>query len=165
MGYTHYWTTKKRFSKEEREEIISSVIKIINNLPEHSESSGAYYTEFPIAISLENDVYTEPLINVNEIVFNGYGVNPDDDLGHESFVYEFGQPKWEFCKTARKPYDYVVQAVLLIMHNVAPDKFRVTSDGFREEWEWSRATASEVLGIELTIPDTIKSPSVGVSFN
>lgn len=42
---------------------------------------------------------------------------------------------WAFCKTARKPYDVLVGAILLRCVQLAPDAFAIGSDG-RWEREW-----------------------------
>ena len=49
----------------------------------------------------------------------------------------FDNPRWDFCKTARKPYDIVVTACLAVLgeHGLA-----ITSDG--DEQDWRRASRS-----------------------
>ena len=157
MGYTHYYKTKKKFETSERQEIVSLLNKIIDNLPEKSESSGGEYSDAPLKIAYTAKLpYQKPVVDLKRIIFNGFSDNPDDDLGHESFYYIFDKPNENtFTKTAYKPYDYVVQAALMIMHYVNPKNVKIGSDGNKDEWEWSRKTASDVLGIELKIPDTI----------
>jgi hypothetical protein len=44
---------------------------------------------------------------------------------------------WAFCKTARKPYDLVVGAILLRCAQLAPDAFVIGSDGeWNSEWKF-----------------------------
>ena len=158
MEYTHYWKTKKLFSDTEISTIVGLVQKLINNLPAYSESSGAHYSNYPLEITLTDALpYEEPLINMYAIIFNGYSKCAEWGLSNEHFIYPLKemQKYGNYCRTARKPYDFVVQAILLIMQNTAPKKFVITSTGNRSEWEWTRKTASKILGIELSIPNTI----------
>jgi hypothetical protein len=53
-----------------------------------------------------------------------------------------GQPtgparRWDFCKTARMPYDLAVCAILLRFHLVLPEHFVIASDGSWDT-EWNR---------------------------
>lgn len=77
---------------------------------------------------------------------NGVSAADDvDDLGHETFIlrrtpaaqagdaaYPYG---FAFTKTARKPYDLLVAAVLIVCHAIAPDALAISSDGDPSEWE------------------------------
>jgi len=151
MGYTHYYTQKEKLTDEELDKIVSLSKRIIDNLPEHSLSSGSYFSEYPIVLC-SNHYYDEnpPIVNTTEINING--LSSEEDLGHETFTIKFNKLKGECCKTARKPYDYVVQAILAIIYTVAPNAFRISSDGDAEEWQWSVDTAAKILGIPILNP-------------
>ena len=60
-------------------------------------------------------VYTENVqngkTNTTEFGFNGIG-----DLSHETFALNVGENEWNFCKTARKPYDLAVCMILLSLY-------------------------------------------------
>ena len=75
----------------------------------------------------------EPTINNELISFNGDGEN---GLAHETFLYNFdAKPfKFEFCKTARKPYDQAVCLCLLALANNI-EGFEFSSDGDKEDWQ------------------------------
>ena len=54
----------------------------------------------------------DPEVSSQKVAFNG-SVNGATDESHESFVIDLtGRDDWGFTKTARKPYDIVVNAVL-----------------------------------------------------
>lgn len=99
-----------------------------------------------------------PEFDASNIAFNGTAAG---DMGHESFVidtdprkswehpenagtmwarheraqYERIGAMWCFCKTARKPYDVAVGAVLLRCAQIAPTAFVIASDGqWDREW-------------------------------
>jgi hypothetical protein len=108
------------------------------NLPEHSESAGGYSKEFPLVIR-GGDGTGEPVFDLNKgILLNGDGES-EDDLSHEAFYFD---PNVDtdftfFCKTARKPYDFVVCCLLLSLKKRLND-FSYTSDG-EDESDWKPA--------------------------
>lgn len=78
----------------------------------------------------------------NRIRFNGV-----DDDGHETFLVDKSpSSNWEFCKSARKPYDAAVGCCLIILKNANPKKFTFRSDGGYEDWEDVIETYNEIFG-------------------
>lgn len=71
------------------------------------------------------------------IRFNGMGEN-----GHETFLFKLDSEKFNFCKTARKPYDLPVCKILLVLKHYMPN-LELSSDGFSEggyeECNWPEA--------------------------
>ena len=65
---------------------------------------------------------------MNKIRFNGVGED-----GHETFYLSPDESGWGFCKTARKPYDIVVVAILSMLDEYLGDKFEWRSDGDNED--------------------------------
>lgn len=108
MGYTHYWDNTA-FTRAQWGEALSRAQKII-------DASG-------IPLQYEYNVPTSPLLDSHMIRFNGVG-----DDGHETFTFVFEGSDFGFCKTARKPYDTVVVAILRMLMDVNPD-FKWSSDG------------------------------------
>jgi hypothetical protein len=66
---------------------------------------------------------SKPHIGRNEIYFNGI----EDDC-HETCVVRRNRSKFEFCKTARKPYDKVVVKVYKLVKKYLPET-ELSSDG------------------------------------
>ena len=134
MGYTHYWRQLRDFTDTEWQELMR-LTKLI------TASSG------------RDIILSEFNINNEEIRFNGYG-----EEGHETLLitkkkrakadYEEQeaydrQGAFEFCKTAHKPYDKYVVAVLCALYNMAGQKewplgdgkiMSISSDGNTEDW-------------------------------
>jgi len=97
MGYTRYWTrTDKLITKE--------YIDAINKIIADCRNRG---------ITIRNGHGEgNPIIEEDKIIFNG---NRDKDLDHETFYITNNEDElneWQFCKTARKPYDYAVRLAL-----------------------------------------------------
>jgi hypothetical protein len=66
------------------------------------------------------------------------------DCSHESFILERATKRekydkhellFDFCKTAFKPYDLLVQCALIIAKHYLKDDIIVTSDGTIEQWQ------------------------------
>lgn len=93
-----------------------------------------------IPVRYESDEEQEAEVSLERIRFNGVG-----DAGHETFVLERGGGD-SFCKTAQKPYDTVVTAILIAAKHHFPNGIRVTSDGGDEDWEPGMDLAERMLG-------------------
>lgn len=125
MGYTHYWGATRTFTASEWKDICAATRSIL--------------AATDATIVREYDQPTErPDILDDEILLNGSG-----EEGHETFwlqrelpeepEYRKGEGDFQFCKTARKPYDDVVVAILIAVRDIAPDAFSWSSDGYLEE--------------------------------
>ena len=134
MGYTHYWNLKNPTTQTKKQFIdVMMDMEIINqNLPKFSTTGGGHYRDYPLIIK-GGDGTNNPTFNNKEICFNGDG---DQNLDHETFYFEYtDEPlNFSFCKTARKPYDFVVCCTLISLGNRL-DGFEFSSDGYFEDWE------------------------------
>lgn len=131
MGYTHTWTPKAA-SDENWNKFLEAVKLLHANLPEHSESAGGYYSEYPIVIR-DGEGLGEPEFSEEAVYFNGDGEGKED-LMHETFLIEKDYAgQWSSCKTARKPYDLLVCAVLLAASEHL-DIETTKTDGTLEDW-------------------------------
>lgn len=90
MGYTHYWDNSKEKAT------LATKVK---------------FTQlFDAMLALRPDI-----IEVNKITDDTIWFNGIEDDSHETMCVNFdGAGNWEFCKTARKPYDEVVVACLVL---------------------------------------------------
>ena len=130
MGYTHYWRQLRDFTDTEWNEL-ARLTKLI------TVGVSTTVTLDPAEFNIDNE----------EIRFNGIGED-----GHETFIltkkkrakmdYEEQeaydrQGAFEFCKTAQKPYDKYVVAVLCALYTMDRTKSimsEITSDGRVEDW-------------------------------
>ncbi len=125
MGYTHYWYAKAKTELPNWDQFTEKVNLIVGN------DDGESFTIEPALQKAE--------VNDEHVWIEG---NPS----HESFVFE-RLPKnmpwrenepwvFNFCKTARKPYDTYVTAILIAaLDHWGSDVVKVSSDGDIEEWE------------------------------
>ncbi|HEX5426548.1 MAG TPA: hypothetical protein VFW94_23575 [Candidatus Acidoferrales bacterium] len=154
MGYTHYYyVNKKGIPPSVWAAICADVRKLIAKLPAHSTTAGGYHSSEPLAITYEDDDPRPPQIDVERIRFNGTGY---DDASHETFILERKPPSnnwgrdedgmaFDCCKTARKPYDLVVCAALIVARAHAGPLIDVSSDGDLEDWLPALTWTAEVL--------------------
>ena len=133
MGYTHYWRGGKVDA-----DVWTKITTDVNKLIEQSEVPLQHEYDEP---------GTKPLVNEETIFFNGAG-----DDGHETFFIKPTGTDFEFCKTAYKPYDKIVTAVLAVIKEHAGDAIRVSSDGDEKDWQEGLAYAKKVLGRDVAYP-------------
>jgi len=134
MGYTHYWKLKTvpENYKEQSVKVITEVGILLERMPAICETAGSSYDEDKI-ILCGGDGTGKPDISKERICFNG---ERKKGLNNETFHVEFNQELFEFdfCKTARKPYDQAVCLCLLSLANHI-DGFEFSSDGDKEDWQ------------------------------
>jgi hypothetical protein len=133
MGYTHYWYyTSKPTDKDNMKEVKRELLILKKILPEFSESAGGYYTDSILIKNWEGKGLPEILDD--EIAFNG---DDSKGLSHESFVFKISEGKeraFNFCKTARKPYDFFVCLALLSMVKNL-EGIEISTDGDEQDWQ------------------------------
>lgn len=96
MGYTNYWHCAKKCK-----EFDPHFLEVVNKIIEKSN----------VPLEGDSEPKSKPIISPTMIIFNG--AEPDD---YETFVLEANTEydEFSFCKTARRPYDVVCKAVLLL---------------------------------------------------
>lgn len=127
MGYTHYWNRRQNLDKQ----TFGILIHLAHDVITAAEEKG---------LALNAD------LNDAHITLNGSG-----EESHETFhfprvmtLHDWQRPNendlyFDFCKTARKPYDVVVVALLILIVSLWNDKYRnhvtVHSDGMVSDWQ------------------------------
>ena len=137
MGYTHYYTQTRAFTPTEWHDLTAAFHHMLVHLPAHSTNAGGYYVDHPLVIR-DGWGFNTPEVDDHELVFNG---DEASGMAHESFYLERANQGFHFCKTARKPYDLLVCAVLLVVTEIAPGAITVESDGDMRGADWQPARA------------------------
>jgi hypothetical protein len=109
MGYTHYWK-HQGFTPAQWNKLVTFTRLAIKKL------------QIPI-VNGNGDEGSSPAFDGVKIRFNGEGED-----SHETFNLTRAAQDFEFCKTAMKPYDDVVVAVMREAMKLNPN-FKPTSDG------------------------------------
>jgi hypothetical protein len=107
------------------------------------------------------NIGSKPVFNTRHIMFNGIG-----DDSHETAVVYKGASEFEFCKTARKPYDSVVVEFYKLIRKHAPSTI-LNSDGGDEVFGGKKIVVNKnhtyLSGeFDVKVGDTVIVPS---SFN
>lgn len=148
MGYTNYWNFKK--NPIEIENGADKFKRAVKNIKE-------YFSKMPVKVRIKNydgdvkeesltlfggDGKREPVFSDTVICFNG---DASKGLSHESFYIALGGDlySFDFCKTARKPYDFAVCFALLCFKAEFGDDFNFSSDGKIENGECGWMFAKE----------------------
>lgn len=146
MGYTHYFRQKRDLTDAEWNKLAVAVKSLINSVSNE------------VPVRFEDDSAKAPLIDDELIRFNGV-----EDDGHETFIltrtkrakYDYesqdeydSEGAFNFCKTARKPYDVLVTAILLAAQHITDGAWDVSSDGDMTDWNDGFALVKKVLGID-----------------
>jgi hypothetical protein len=131
MGYTHYWRQKGDVPGEAWDDLTAGA----ENIFALCEANG-------VGLAWDYDEPAKPTTaNARGVRFNGVG-----DAGHETFIISRQQApfdawerdrsegKFDCCKTAAKPYDIAVTAILCYVDSILGDVFTVSSDGDYHDW-------------------------------
>lgn len=159
MGYTHYWNFKRKpidikdgaqkfkTAVELLREGISRLPKELPNNCWKQKENGEWGTvqDGTLPLTLHNGIGEgEPILKDDHVCFNG-----DAALGYDhetcSFVLDDADYKFNFCKTARKPYDVAVCLALLCFFEAFGDDFSYSSDGDIENGEEGWKLAKEIM--------------------
>jgi len=153
MGYMHYARRAESLPQDKFKRFAEDVRKVI---------AFASRAAFPVSVCFEYDQPNDPPEITEEVVrFNGKGLD-----GHETFYFpreeslaDYEREEYEnrdptdklkgktfsSCKTARKPYDVVVTAALIIAKHHFGDDVIISSDGSNSDWINGRALCDSVL--------------------
>lgn len=140
MGYTHYYGPTK-FTPQEFKLVVSASAEVIEIVTK----------EMKIPLPWESDEPDKAAQCVDETIrFNGLGAN-----GHETFMLN-ARDSWQFCKTARKPYDIAVVAILCLADHFSGRRHEISSDGDPEDWEYGLALARRIVP-ECKLPSLVQN--------
>ena len=145
MGYTHYWYKVAEVDAGLWQALALDVRKILQHAG--------------VPLSRDYDKPTPPEVTSEVVYLNGVG-----DDGHEPFVldrvskdrgihhHENRALLFSCCKTAYKPYDVAVTAVLCAAKRHLGADIVVASDGERKDWDKGRALHLKATGVESPLP-------------
>lgn len=123
MGYTHYWSLRGDVSEEEWRELLPDIDRIV--------SLGATLRSLSLAITAKF-ILAPGTSGSPRATRTFYEINGVDEDEHEPFTLPLGNG---FCKTAGKPYDVVVTAILAFLKTRLGDRLSVRSDGNEKDWK------------------------------
>jgi hypothetical protein len=125
MGYTHHWEGLVACDNTTWDKIIDEFMRV------------GIASEVTVA---GRDGQGLATLSSEYLCFNGAGED-----SYETFHIKRGQHEFGFTKTAHKPYDILVCAMLIILSHYIPT-FKVSSDGGPEEWAPAIKLCQDILG-------------------
>jgi hypothetical protein len=147
MGFTHYWTFKKapRGQASQIEAAYQKAMQDCQRVIKRYYSEHGGLSGYSAHTTLGQ--------------YGGLNVNGKGDDGHETFAVRehFSQNLendggFNFCKTARKPYDLVVIACLTILKHRLGECIEVSSDGDAQDWQDGVAYARKIARLAVKNP-------------
>ncbi len=138
MGFTHYFRRPKPLAKKTFKLFVADVRKLVKA----SAEKGVYLADGG------GTVGTVPQVDNTIVAFNGmdYSDKGGEDGSHETLhIPQGGSDGFNFCKTAQKPYDLVVIAVLIALKKHFPS-IELSSDGDQDDWEEGIEFCQNTLG-------------------
>lgn len=142
MGYTHYFKQNKPVSGEQWQAFQKEAQVVID----HAQKN--------LNIVLMSNDSDGVLLNDERVNLNG---DETRDLDHETFYLEKDYRDFNFCKTARKPYDLVVCSLLLLAHEHMPNHHDIGSDGSFDEWQDAMELNAKLFGHGFKLPEGVES--------
>ena len=145
MGYTHYWD--RPVSNAGSAYMFGKLALDTKKICEWANDNG---------MRIRNG-FGEGEPEFTEFYFSINGdAQADSDYSYETFRWEGipTQPEWrqdereyfDFCKTARQPYDAVVTAILIRAKHIYGSCVSVSSDGDWQDWSAGRTVYELVFG-------------------
>ncbi len=134
----------------EKFKILSEELQVATGfLPGNHSSAGSGTNEEKFASLCGGDGTGEPEFKKDIICFNG---DASKELDHETFLLQVdndGRAEnglvFDFCKTARKPYDLMVQISMLRLKHHFPES-KISSDGDSKDWANGRKLYKKIFG-------------------
>jgi len=141
MGYTHYWHHRRKFTKADWTRVSAAFSKIVEE---------AFLLQIQLSVDDETPLSAHGRLGVKWLMEDAEGpffqINGVGTLAHETFrIAQAGTSlqKWQrpedkgfaFCKTAEKPYDAVVTAMLIWLESSYPKHIQASSDGYIQNWQ------------------------------
>lgn len=147
MGYTHYVTRPR--NNLGSAEMYGKLALDAKAICEYAQSNGIALGDW------DGQFGTQPSFTEGRFSLNGVD-DGHTDYSHESFVWDAlpSQPEhrkndpnyFMFCKTAYKPYDAVVTAILIRAKVIYGSFVTVSSDGNWADWELGQRMYANVFG-------------------
>ena len=170
MGFVHRFKQQQTVTPANWGRFQAELKTVFDHLPPYSLSSGGLYKEEPIKIAdgrgqqqlrSAAELFVKPSnAGVPQaLIFNGLEA---DDMDYEAFnlTRRMSDQQRTFCKTGRKPYDFLVIASLILINERAPGAFEIETDGDLMGWSPVGSWLARVLKRDVRLPDSVTGSDV-----
>ena len=171
MGYVHWFKQHKTVTPAQWRRFQDELTSVFDRLPPYSLSSRGEYKEEPIRIAdgfgqqrytHGDDLFVDAAASPGRgqaLIFNGLMSTDMDHDGFHLTRLASDQTK-AFCTTARKPYDFLVIASLILINERAPGAFEIESDGDLMDWSPVGSWLARALHRDIRLPPKITGSDV-----
>lgn len=154
MGYTHYFTFKKDRATPAKEREVSYQLAV-----RQCQRILRYYNKQFQSGDIER--LSGYSAHCKTGSYHGINFNGAGEYAHENLLLRehFNQNEsFNFCKTARKPYDTCVTACLIVLKHYLGDNVDIGSDGERTDWIAGLFLVRSALTLKtIQIPNTVEN--------
>ncbi len=149
MGYTHYVT--RPIKNAGSSHMFGKLLLDAKKLCDHANANGIRirngsgegepeFTEFSFSINGDAEGFSDDGRDLAHETFHwaGIPVHPKHREGESRY--------FDFCKTAMKPYDAVITAILIRAKTIYGNCVNISSDGEWQDWQAGREMYQTVFG-------------------
>jgi len=154
MGYTHYYSHTKVIEQDKWDNFLTEVkkvacrfkLKIPQSVQFIKGDDSIIHGDQGIEIGDGGGDGNIPEFTNSLICFNGVGED-----SHETLYIKIDDVRSQFCKTARKPYDLLCTATLVLYKHHFGDIVSIGSDGGAEGFQEGLDLVNETLKLDITM--------------
>jgi len=151
MGYTHYYNQSAPFSDKKWKAFRADVERLFEHDSKNDKLLAKEYS----------DINSPPLVDDDKVIFNG-----KDDDGHETFlISKVPSSKFNFCKTACKPYDLYVVACLVLAKIHFGKGIELSSDGELKDWQDGIRLVNGIFGYDIKTDKNVDELNNAIIYN
>lgn len=160
MGYTHYYSHSKTIPQDKWDAFLIEVktvacrfkLKIPQSVQFIKGDDSIIHGDQGIEIGDGMGDGGQPDFTKSSICFNGVG-----DDAHETLGIDRDDTGGQFCKTAKKPYDLLCTATLVLYKHHFGDNVSVGSDGGPEGFQEGLDLVNDTLKTNIRLQDIYPS--------
>ena len=173
MAYNHYFHHQADISKAQWKAIRNDVMALIPKLPRTNGQAREQWLEYPLRDGImglretplsnrnPHDAFSQKAGDNQWICINGSAELGPNEGWFMLARRDDGDVAFEHCNTDRKPYDFLVCAILIVVDHHAPGCRDIQSDGDPHGWAPSLEFVQDHVQPDATLPLGVDPGRIG----